>query len=287
MNLLELLKRSGISKETLFCDIVKQWGFTLSLYKIQFQKQIERAPLKDRYLTAKIQEFNLFFLEGKATGMFAKMGEVADLLRIGFHLQIGNPETRIYDLINNPEFKNARFNLAASIRNAKYLSDVSSSYQGLRMCELKDEDEKTFEAISYVVEGGNFAMLLAFLEDYKANKKPPVEQAGLSNDTNSKTYFLLKAYFEKRCKDLVEYDIQKISEQSGLAARALVNKNKDLKKINYGLNHTGNHNQIKSLYSTYQKLLNEFEGVNETAFNEVQTRLNRITKTYGDLLSQN
>ncbi|TWI81186.1 hypothetical protein IQ13_2202 [Lacibacter cauensis] len=278
MNLLELLKRSGISKKDLFCDIVKQWGFTLSLYKIQFQKQIGRAPLKEHYITAKIQEFNLFFLEGKATGMFAKMGEVADLLRIGFHLQIGHPETRIYDLINNPEFKNARFNLAASIRNAKYLSDVSSSYQGLRMCELKDEDEKTFEALSYVVEGGNFAMLFEYLKKYGKEETVSFEATG----GKTKLYWLLKKFYEGGCEALNPKQVQGIARKYEISQTTIRNYHSKLKNRGY-LYDPEYELQVLEFKKVYELLLEEFRDSNLIAFKAVELEYTRLNNSFPDL----
>lgn len=287
MNLPELFKARGHEYYDRFHVIVKREEFDYVILKDGLTRQINQAPNQSAYQKAIADEYDLFFNKGVPQEAFSRLSSVSELVRLGFNLHRGNPFLTVDQIINRPDFKKGLIQLKSGVHYVRWLGEVEERYKGERIDQLKDIDEVVFEAFHYLVVGGNFERVLFFLEDYKANTKHQIEQAGLSNDTNSKTYFLLKAYFEKGCKDLVDYDIQKISEKTGLAARALVNKNKDLKKINYGLNHTGNHNQIKSLYSTYQKLLNEFEGVNETAFNEVQTRLNRITKTYGDLLSQN
>lgn len=191
MNLTELLKRKkvGFGVNTPFHEIVQKREFLQNIYKADFERQIESAPDKEAFLNAKIKEFELFFFEERIQGVFSRMGEVADLLRIGFESQRVSPSIKIYPILSSDSFKKCRIVFRNSFKNANYLQEISKHYQGLRVCDLNDEDEKTFEAFCYVIEGGNFAMVYKFLKSYKIGKK-----RRLQNTTRAKASKSIFAY---------------------------------------------------------------------------------------------
>lgn len=252
-----------------------EWHLSFNATTFEEEKQKEIALVNGWF--ANKEDSSIVILDVK---------EATPFIRLGFELMRNNPSTSFYHIYNDMLQDEDLINLSKLNRGIYAAPMVDSSLMGLKYNEVS-HDVIDFEALDYVIDGGQFALYLNYLKtaanELQFNQHNPL----IEKSTESGKYFslIMKKYFERGCKVLTDSDMASIYLESGdrlsLKKNKLNERNEKLALQKYTYNE--NKNSIKQFAELYKLLIQDFEKTNPEACQEVRKRYEILKSDYETL----